>query len=155
MKTIVVWTDGLFPKMICHLDEFQIGGSKWLMEANTMTNFDPTRDYGRIWWCRYWLIGVWLELIPCWANRVGISRTRMHWWLVWASPMSLFVYGLIRGSNVIATRTLITWFVGWMEGPTYKTGVFINVFWVLDFKIAIHAPIVYSIVVMCVHDMGE
>jgi len=36
-----------------------------------------------------------------------------------------------------------------MEGPTYEIGVF-NVFWVFDFKIVIHAPIVYSIVVICV-----
>jgi len=150
MKTIVVWTDGLFPKVICHVDEFQVGGWRWLMETNTMTNFDPTLDYGCIWWCRYWLIGVWLESIPCWANCVGISRMRMHWWLVWASPMSLFVYGLTRGSSVIATGTSTTWFVGWMEGPTYEISVFINVFWVLVFKIVIHAPIVYSIVVICV-----
>lgn len=139
-----------FPKSDLSCGWISNRGMKMAHGSNTTTNFDPTLDYGCIWWCRYWLIGVWLESIPCWVNCVGISRMRMHWWLVWASPMSLFIYGFTHGSNVIATRTSTTWFVGWMERPTYEIGVFINVFWVLNFKIVIHALVVYSIVVICV-----
>jgi hypothetical protein len=64
--------------------------------------------------------------------------------------MSLFIYGFICGSNVIVTTTSSTWFEGWTEGPTCETNVFINVSLVFDFKTVIHAPIVYSIIVICV-----
>jgi hypothetical protein len=64
--------------------------------------------------------------------------------------MLVFVFGFTYGSNVIATVALIKRFVGWIEGPTYEIGVFINVFWMHGFEMVIHGPIVCYIVVICV-----
>jgi hypothetical protein len=64
--------------------------------------------------------------------------------------MLVFIFGFTYGSNVIATVALIKRFVGWIKGPTYENGVFINVFWTPSLEMVIHGPIVCYIVVICV-----
>lgn len=64
--------------------------------------------------------------------------------------MLVFVFGFAYGSNVIAIVALIKRFKGWIKGPTYEIGVFINVFWTPRSKMVIHRPIVCYIVVIFV-----